>query len=594
MASKYSFKNLSIFHKIALLTITLVIFTFIISDALLIFHFTENIKAKDRLLVQESSRQIEDFMREKYNMIYNQRILIHSTDNIASIITSTRQMPSDIYQQANLSRIISYLTALAYSDDTILDTILFTADGKQSFSYSNLSGRNILSSYPFLTLPYIQAFEKSSENITVINDTNPPYFSSAKGASSKSFISFIAKIYDTDHPMKQQILGYLMINFSSSALDSAYQELDFASDGSYFVINENSDIIYCNQPEHINQPLAETIPPLQDIVLKHTISLSNIQVIGAVSDNILLKNLAPAIHQVLLLILLCITVMLASITMLHRFYAKKFRRLAFAMDEISHGSFSITLPVTSEDEIGYLSRTFNTMSQTLNAYIEKTYVAETQRRTAELHALQAQINPHFLANTIESIRMKASADGNYEVSQMLANLGNLFRWIMQFHDSIIYVEDELDYIKSYLELQEFRFGGMLDIDINASSDILYLGIPKFTLQPVVENCLSHNAPRSSKPLSISICLSRKKNILELTVQDDGDGMDADKLQSLMDHITGKQERKDFGIALQNVNTRIRLLFGEPYGLSVTSIPHSGTKVTVTMPALEKKEMANYV
>lgn len=520
--------------------------------------------------------------------------MIHSTDNIASVITSTRQRPSDIYQQANLSKITSYLTALAYSDDAILDTILFTADGKQAFSYSSLNGRNILSSYPFLTLPYIQTFQDSSENITVIRDTEPPYFSSGKTTLSGDFISFIAKIYDTDQPMKQQLVGYLLINFSASALDSAYQELDSASDGSYFVTNENSEIVYCNDSDYVNQPLTEEILPLKDIVLKHTISLSNIQVIGAVSDKTLRKNLTPAIHQMLFLVLLCIMLLLAFITMLHRFYARKFRRLASAMEDISHGSFSITLPVTSEDEIGFLSRTFNTMSQTLNAYIEKTYIAETQRRTAELHALQAQINPHFLANTIESIRMKASADGNYEVSQMLTNLGNLFRWIMQFHDSIIYIEDELDYINSYLELQEFRFGDMVDIKIDVSPELFHLGIPKFTLQPVIENCISHNAPRNSTPLSISISCSKTEDILEVTVRDNGAGMNVDTLRNLTDHISGKQASKKFGIALQNVNTRIRLLFGEPYGLSVTSIPHSGTKVTVTIPALEKKEMERYV
>ena len=153
------------------------------------------------------------------------------------------------------------------------------------------------------------------------------------------------------------------------------------------------------------------------------------------------------------------------------------------MQEIKDGDISVRLPVESSDEIGMLSSSFNDMCERLDDYIKRNYDAEIRRRTAELNALQAQINPHFLFNTIESIRMKAVEEGNMEIAQMLSLLGNMFRWSMRFDEKIVYIEDEVDYISSYLQLQRFRFSDKIDIDISVPDSLLDYGIPKLVLQP---------------------------------------------------------------------------------------------------------------
>lgn len=592
MSPKKHFENMSIFSKISISTITLIIISSLISSSFLLVHFSQTMKSKDRLLVREGAERIEDFMQDKYNMLYNQRILLHSTDHIANVISSTRDQPSNIYLQRNLEKITDYLTALCYSDHAILDTILFTADGANAFSYSNSSGRNIYLTYDYCSLPYIKTFQEAPETITTVYDTSPPYLPSSKGSSS--VLTFIGKLYDMNYPTKKIIIGYLMINFSPASIDETYNEIDAASDGEYLVVNGDSEIIYSNTASYVGRSYKKGFLPEEDIILSKSISLSGLKVISAVSDEELMKNIRGVLQRIIVVTCASILAVTVIVAVLHKYYKKRFFQLASAMHLISQGDFDTRLPVNSDDEIGYLSQTFNTMCETLDTYIKKTYLAETQQRTAELYALQAQINPHFLANTLESIRMQALHDENYEVADMLANLGNLFRWMIQFHQDIVYLEDELDYIEYYLDLQKFRFGDNLCILMDVPPSVLYLGIPKFTIQPIVENALTHGIPQNGDSLIIRISLLIRDNILRLNVSDNGIGISDDTLKNLQQHIAGTRTDSSFGVALRNVHMRIQLLFGKEYGLTIDSRLYSGTTVLVTLPALDKKEMEKYV
>ena len=592
--AKQYFKDMAIFRKIALITITITGLISIVSNSFLLLRFSGNIKAKDRLLIQESSERLENAVLKKYNMMYNQQTLIHSNDFIASIITATRNSPSTIYQPENLSAISGYLEALGYSDTDILDAILFTADGKNAFSWSRGSGRRILLSYSYVSIPYISDFGDSDANITILYDPAPPYLSLSSSNASSEVITLLAKIYDTNHPAQRILNGYLLINISPQTLENVYLKLDEGSNGNYFVVNRDSTVVYSNIPELIDQQYTEELIPASSVLFKSSISLSDITVLGSVSEHTLQKNISSIIRQGLLVTALGLIALMLAVSSLNQYYSRKFRQLTSAMKQIGEGDLSVTLPEISNDEIGMLIQTFNTMREALNTYINKTYLAETQRRTAELYALQAQINPHFLNNTIESIRMKALNEGEYEISEMLANFGNLFRWMIQFNDNIIYAEDEIDYIDSYLDLQRLRFSDKVCVQMDIPPETLFLGVPRFTLQPIVENTLFHAFKLSGEPLLISISFHVLEETLILTVADNGAGMSEDTLEKLRSHVYGRKEFPEFGIALRNVHTRIQLLFGDTYGMSIQSAIDKGTIIEVKIPVIEKREDIQYV
>ncbi len=593
MKYKIRLQNSSIFKKISFLTVLVVLVISFLLTGRLLTQLSQNIHDKNRLLVQEATGKVFTFFQDSYNITYNQRTLLHSTGYIADSIASTRSNPSDIYNPEHLTKITDYMAALTYSNSRLDDVILFTADGENRFSYSAKSGRKVYLGFDFNELSYIQDFKDSPEVITEIYDSAPPYLTISTSKASEPTITFIAKIFDMSLPSKQFPLGYLMFNYSPATVDATYSEIIEASDGDYFVLNEGNQVIYSNSAERIGHRFSREWAPDMDIVYQKTISLSGLQVIGSVSDYKLQQKTADLVRQSILLTVCGILLIIVVIIILHHHYAKKFQLLASAMGSISGGDFSLQLPVNSEDEIGYLSRTFNTMSSTLNDYINKNYLAETQRRTAELYALQAQINPHFLANTIESIRMRALENDDYEASEMLQELGHLFRWMVQFNQDIVYIEDELEYIGSYLDLQKFRFPDRLFVDIDLPSDIYYYGIPRFTLQPIIENVLSHGSP-VLRPLEIHILFTIPDEVLTITVKDNGPGINETDLNNLNAHIRGSKTFPEFGVALRNIHTRIQLLFGEHYGLQVNSTYCQGTTVTITLPAKPKKELEDYV
>lgn len=590
---KNKFRNLSIFTKISVITSVVIIVISLFSTLFLVKDYSREILNRDCLLVEETANKIYDFFGKCYNNIYNQRTLIHSTDHISDILDETRDNPAEVYELNTLKKITDYMKALAYADTSIDDVIIFTSDGENALSYTSGTTHNIYSGYDFNQLPYIKELRSSDKSIAVVYDDRPGYLSSSSSNSPEPVLSFIVKIYTQLENNSENPLGYMILNYSPEIIDSEYENLTSASNGNYYVINSQSDIIYSNDKDAIGTKANFESSSNDEVLFNMKIGLSGIKVIGILSSEKLRETTFSIVINAILITGVGILFIIMIILLLHRIFIHKFRTLANAMSKLSVGDFSIELPVNSSDEIGYLSETFNRMSKTLNEYIDKTYLAETERRTAELYALQAQINPHFLANTIESIRMSAVENDDYCTSNMLKDLGNLFRWMIRFDDDIIDIESELNYIDCYLELMKFRFEDKLIVNLDVPQEIYSLGIPRFTLQPIFENAISHGVS-PSHVLIISSRLFIEDEILTIIVEDNGPGINEEDLLRLRQHISSDCTYKEFGIALRNINTRIKLLFGPQYGLTVESRYSFGTTITVTFPAKEKKELKEYV
>lgn len=590
---KNTFFNLSVFTKISIITSLVIVVISMFSTFFLVRDYSREILGRDRLLVEEAANKIYDFFQDCYNDMYNQRTLLHSPGHISDILADTRDNPSSVYELDTLEKFTDYMTALVYADTSVNDAIIFTADGYNTLSYSSSTTHSVYSSYDFTELPYIKEFRESEKSITVIYDNCPEYLSAGSSGTPQPVLSFIVKIYAQLGSDPENPLGYMILNYSPENIDSAYIDLTSASNGNYYVINSNSAIVYSNDKTKIGMDANPEWVQGDDVLINREIGLSGIKVIGALSSEKLEETTFNIVIKSILITGAGILFIIAIVLLLHRHFTRKFRNLAEAMSNVSTGNFSIELPVNSMDEIGYLSETFNRMSRTLNEYIDKTYLAETERRTAELYALQAQINPHFLANTIEAIRMNAVENDDYGTAGMLKDLGNLFRWMVRFDDDIIDVQSEMDYIDCYLDLMKFRFEDKLTVSLDFPPETYNLGIPRFTLQPIFENAISHGSS-NTRDMVITAHLFIEDGKLTITVEDNGPGISENDLIKLRDHIRGTRTYKEFGVALRNVCSRIRLLFGPQYGLTVNSRYAQGTTVTVTLPAKEKKELEEYV
>jgi two-component system sensor histidine kinase YesM len=232
------------------------------------------------------------------------------------------------------------------------------------------------------------------------------------------------------------------------------------------------------------------------------------------------------------------------------------------------------------DEAGQMHRNFRMMLEHINELITENYKKQLAIKESEFKALQAQINPHFLYNTLESINWSAKVSRQYDISQMVEALGYILRTSISSKEPLVTIEEELKMVKNYITIQKFRFEERLDFQTDISTSLYSTMIPKLTLQPLVENAIRYGLEQIIGTCTIHISCKVEQHKLILTVRDDGPGMEPELLEKLKN---GVLIPKGTGIGIKNIDERIRLLFGDLYGISVESKWGEGTVVYITLP-----------
>lgn len=255
-----------------------------------------------------------------------------------------------------------------------------------------------------------------------------------------------------------------------------------------------------------------------------------------------------------------------------------------AMNQVTTGDFRVRLDIWEKsDELDMIADNSNVMCEKLELYIEKSYLEEIERKNAQMQALQSQINPHFLYNTLEAIRMKAICNGDKEVGKMLYSMVVLFRSQLKEAD-VITLGQELDYCKQYLELFEYRYQGCFQSKVECPTELLPLPVIKFVLQPIIENYFIHGIERDRQDNLVHIRVRREGSTLYLYVEDNGRGMKKEELdkknQELRDNPRTRNGNESIGI--HNVNRRIKAVYGEEYGISLKNVEPTGLLVVLAV------------
>ncbi|TDF97727.1 sensor histidine kinase [Paenibacillus piri] len=232
------------------------------------------------------------------------------------------------------------------------------------------------------------------------------------------------------------------------------------------------------------------------------------------------------------------------------------------------------------DEVGQLQRTFRIMIRQINELITENYAKQLTIKETQFKALQAQINPHFLYNTLDSINWLSKTNGQPQISKMVESLGFLLRSSISLKDTLITVAEELDIVMNYITIQRFRFEERLVFELDIPQEAMSLTLPKLTLQPLLENSIHYGLETMLVPCHIRISAKRAPGSYIIVVEDDGPGMDERLLELVR---KGEADTRGSGIGLKNIEERIVLAFGERYGIEVDSEEGRGTKVSVIIP-----------
>jgi two-component system sensor histidine kinase YesM len=267
------------------------------------------------------------------------------------------------------------------------------------------------------------------------------------------------------------------------------------------------------------------------------------------------------------------------------------------MKKVERGNKHEDIELDRNDELGYLSESFNRMSKKIDYLVNRIYKEEIAHKEAEIKALQAQINPHFLFNTLENINWMAQLNGVPEISDTVSALANLIDGSIGRGDRTISFREELEYIDNYMTILKNRYENRLEVIKTLDTELMEIKIPRLMIQPLVENAVKHGIEKSRRKGVIRLDAYRKDGYVVFEVSDNGIGMTPEELKALNLRLQEDaliNEEKDYGvvrksIGLENVNRRIKLLYGSSYGVEIESCYDEYTKVIVRIPEEQRSE-----
>lgn len=265
--------------------------------------------------------------------------------------------------------------------------------------------------------------------------------------------------------------------------------------------------------------------------------------------------------------------------------SKPLYTLRVAMENFMRGDFSQKVDVMTQDEVGEASACFNRMVDDIRELIDKNYVLAIKERESELDTLQAQINPHFLYNTLDSLYWKATESGNEEISEDILSLSQLFRLVLNRGDGIVTVQTEAELLERYLHIQKMRFGKRLTYEISLEQEILEEEIPKLILQPFVENAIVHGFESADGSYILRVTGIKDDKNMVFRIADTGVGMSGEQLEAIWDKADNRKyaSQRIGRYAIRNVRERLELIYHENYELRIESRVGRGTTVIITVP-----------
>ena len=264
------------------------------------------------------------------------------------------------------------------------------------------------------------------------------------------------------------------------------------------------------------------------------------------------------------------------------------RKLSEVTDQVAKGDLTVRSDVRSGAEVSVLSDSLNTMIDKIDELLEQVKKEQIRLRKAEFELLQSQINPHFLYNTLDAIVWLAEAGEQKKVVSMVGSLSDFFRTSLNQGKDIITIKEELQHSRSYLEIQQMRYQDILNYEIHVPEELHRYLIPKITIQPLVENALYHGIKNKRGLGRIVISGRKEEDFLILQIEDNGIGMRKERLDQVKEGMNQKIPTEKDIYGLYNVNERIRLNFGEKYGISIESTYGEGTVVSIILPYVDHK------
>lgn len=399
-------------------------------------------------------------------------------------------------------------------------------------------------------------------------------------------------------PRTGQYLGTLFVDLNYGVIEGLCSDIRLGKSGYVFIINQAGDIVYHPRQQLIysglkneridlveknpNGHLTAMVDGKEVMYTTRTSSYTGWTVVGVSNISELFYSRSELAYYFAMIAVFCFFALVIISSLISRRISRPIEALRRSMQAVERGNFDIIIAVSSTEEVNALARDFDIAIRKIKELIAQNAVAHEQKRKHELEALQAQINPHFLYNTLDSIIWMIECGEYDDAITMTSTLARFFRLGIMKGGEIITVKDEVEHLECYLTIQKMRYKNKLDFEIKVDPRLFNYRTLKLLIQPLVENAIYHGIKTQDRIGMLKVVGEQKENDLLFKVIDNGSGMTPAELARIF--RTGTSSKGPGGVGVRNVRERIKLYFGDGYGVTFESKKGKGTTAVVRLPA----------
>lgn len=580
-------KNLKIRNKILLSYLLFIGFT-ITTIAVLTYNKSSEVLENQTIESTKSAfEQANTFISYKLNNVKDVSSMLFMNKEIQSILSKSPQNYPLVEQIDDYNRLIEILNSMQNSREIygirlyVNNNFLYAGDGNKIISEAKASSEKW----------YKDVLDRKGS--IYWRSTYEYDFKDAR--EKQSLMSIVRSInsggFDGRH------LGVISVDILERSIYEIVSQVGITESSEVFLINNDGKIISSAGSKKIGTDISKEkyfssikennegherlkINDITSIVYHKTVENTDWTLVALIPVKEIIKGSNEISSFIIILTFIVSVAAIVAAYYISGTITERIRHLTKNMKKIEAENWDVIIPVDSTDEIGVLQKNFNRMIKNIKTLIKEKYQAEINKKNAELRALQAQINPHFLYNTLDMICWMAMKYGADDIVDIVGRLAKFFRLSLNSGRDIVSINDEITHVKMYLDIQTKRFDGDIEAIVDMSEELNTMATVKLILQPLVENAIIHGIHESeSKKGYVKITGKLDNNLIVITVEDNGKGMDESALNKLL------AKDKGGGYGIKNVNERIKLYFGKEYGLAYESKIGQGTIVNVTFPAL---------
>lgn len=587
-------KDLSI-KKLTIYIFTIIYLIFILLTSLNFYSYSRYEFNKTEKLIKNSNTSLSQQITEKINTILDiskYPLLIPEIDKLHNILKTNEN-----YEINNYNYLKYLCEMILIQNDSINGAYIYDLKGRGVFTNRNSSNDVLIN--PTLSEWFIKSID-SDDSTSIFNNVNPKSIFDNPSSNDENLFVLTRKIIDMS---SNQITGLLMVtipvdNFLSllnNSITFNNQVLSLYDSTGELITQTDGDLLL--NSTYINDNLITTdTNPIIKYINKDTsyiVTSNYIPTSNWILINTIPKNEAFRLNTLYTMFFIINLIFFLAVSIILYYFVTK--RIFNPIELLSRNMKSNNLEENLDkeviydknDEIGVLVKSYNKMKSHINYLININYKTQIEQKELELKQLQNQINPHFIYNTLESIHMMAEINDDMETSIMAEYFGEIIRYSMNRRVNTVTLKEEIKIIDNYIYLQKIRFDQLFYIENMIPEELLNCEITKMIIQPLIENAIYHGLSECSGNGKIIIQGTRVDNNLLLTISDNGIGISEEKLEELNDYINDNNNSFN-GIALRNINRRLKLNYGENYNLKIFSVEGKGTSMVLTLPFIVKE------